>query len=34
VIHVFTPDTRRFYDLERLWGNALRIKIPEAPFPY
>ena len=25
VVHVFTPDTRRFYDLERLWGNANRI---------
>ena len=22
VVHVFTPDTRRFYDLERLWGSA------------
>lgn len=33
VVHVFTPDTRRFYDLERLWGNALRVKIPEPPFP-
>ena len=29
VVHVFTPDTRRFYDLERLWGNATRIPIPE-----
>lgn len=28
VVHVFTPDTRRFYDLERLWGNATRIPIP------
>ncbi len=25
VVHVFTPDTRRFYDLERLWGSANRI---------
>ena len=25
VVHVFTPDTRRFYDLERLWGSAKRI---------
>ena len=26
VIHVFTDDTRRFYDLERLWGSAKRIE--------
>ena len=31
VVHVFTPDTRRFYDLERLWGNATRIPISETP---
>ena len=29
VVHVFTPDTRRFYDLERLWGNATRIPVSE-----
>jgi len=29
VVHVFTPDTRRFYSLERLWGNAERIEIAE-----
>ena len=27
VVHVFTPDTRHFYDLERLWGNATRIQV-------
>jgi len=25
IIHVFTPDTRSFYALERLWGNARRV---------
>ena len=30
VVHVFTPDTRRFYDLERLWGSATRIPVPES----
>ncbi len=29
VVHVFTPDTRRFYDLERLWGSATRIPVHE-----
>ena len=24
VVHVFTPRSRRFYDLERLWGGAPR----------
>src|SRR5262245_11517702 len=24
VVHVFTPDTREFYALERLWGSAER----------
>lgn len=29
VVHVFTPNTRHFYDLERLWGNATRIQVPD-----
>ena len=29
VVHVFTPDTRAFYALERLWGNAERIEIAD-----
>jgi ribosome-associated protein len=27
VIHVFTDRTRRFYDLERLWGGASRVEV-------
>lgn len=27
VVHVFTPSTRTFYDLERLWGDAERIEV-------
>lgn len=30
VVHVFTPQTRAFYSLERLWGDAERIDISEA----
>lgn len=29
VVHVFTPQTRAFYSLERLWGDAVRIEISE-----
>ncbi len=25
VVHIFTPETRRFYDLELLWGDAPRL---------
>ena len=27
IVHVFMPETRLFYGLERLWGNAERIEI-------
>ena len=27
IVHVFVPQTRAFYDLERLWGNAERVEI-------
>ena len=29
IVHVFTPQTRTFYSLERLWGNAERIEVTE-----
>jgi len=28
IVHVFAPETRVFYGLERLWGNAERIEAP------
>ncbi|HEY7289483.1 MAG TPA: ribosome silencing factor [Vicinamibacterales bacterium] len=31
IVHVFTPGTRAFYSLERLWGGADRIEIAEDP---
>jgi ribosome-associated protein len=27
VVHLFTPRTRAFYDLERLWGGAGRVEV-------
>jgi ribosome-associated protein len=27
VVHVFSPELRRFYDLERLWGSAERTEL-------
>ena len=29
IVHIFSPDARAFYALDRLWGNAERIDIPE-----
>lgn len=29
IVHVFTPQTRSFYSLERLWGDAERIDVSE-----
>ena len=29
VVHVFSPGARQFYGLERLWGNAARIEMPD-----
>jgi ribosome-associated protein len=33
IVHIFSPDTRAFYSLERLWGNADRIEVPEPTAP-
>jgi ribosome-associated protein len=30
IVHVFAPETRLFYGLERLWGNAERIEVRTA----
>jgi ribosome-associated protein len=32
VVHVFTPQTRAFYSLDRLWGDAERIEVSDGPF--
>lgn len=29
VVHIFQPDERDFYRLERLWGEAPRLELPE-----
>jgi ribosome-associated protein len=31
IVHVFTPQTRDFYSLERLWGDAERLEISDEP---
>lgn len=31
IVHVFTPQTRAFYALERLWGDAEKIEIRDEP---
>ena len=34
IVHIFSPETRAFYALERLWGSAKRIEVPDpAPAP-
>jgi ribosome-associated protein len=30
VVHIFGQETRLFYSLERLWGNAERVELPAA----
>ena len=29
IVHVFTPQTRAFYSLERLWGDAEKIEVSD-----
>jgi len=31
IVHVFSPHTREFYSLERLWGDAERIDVSDEP---
>ena len=31
IVHVFTPQTRAFYALERLWGDAEKIEVSDEP---
>ena len=33
IVHVFTPQTREFYSLERLWGDAERIEVSDEAGP-
>jgi len=33
VVHVFTPESREFYALERLWGSAIRVEVADEPGP-
>ena len=28
IVHIFAPETRLFYGLERLWGNAEQVELP------
>ncbi len=30
IVHVFNAETRRFYGLERLWGSAVRVEVPDS----
>jgi ribosome-associated protein len=32
IVHIFQPEARRYYLLERLWGDAPRLEVPEDYF--
>ena len=34
IVHIFSPESRAFYSLERLWGSAERIDVPEPAPPH
>ena len=34
IVHIFSPDSRAFYALERLWGSADRIAVPDPAAPH
>lgn len=29
IVHVFTPETRENYDIERLWSDAAKVALPQ-----
>jgi ribosome-associated protein len=31
IVHVFSEEARRYYDLERLWRTAPKLELPDAP---
>lgn len=33
IVHVFTDETRKFYDLERLWGDAEEVDLSDVLLP-
>ena len=33
VVHIFTDESRKFYDLERLWGDAEEVNLSEVLKP-
>jgi ribosome-associated protein len=33
IVHIFSPEARAFYSLERLWGEAKLISVPEPERP-
>jgi len=33
IVHVFSEQARRYYDLERLWRSAPKLEIPNEPGP-